>query len=152
MLLTMNRCIATDSTTISTISIGCSFVCFALEDGEAVPRELLKGRIPAGTYDVRLRECPTPLTDKYRKKFPSFFSWHLEIRNIPNFTDVYFHIGNSCADTAGCVLVGNSVYQAAGNLYLGDSTVGYTEFYLLLMAAFDRGERVVLQIIETLRS
>lgn len=72
--------------------------CATLEDverpaGEKVPGETA---IPTGTYLVVLE-----MSAKFHRLLP-------EIKDVPGFSEVKFHRGNTVRDTAGCPLVGMS--------------------------------------------
>lgn len=102
--------------------------------------------IPAGRYRLQQKKLLTPLTLRYRKNFQSWFTWHIEIANVPGFTDVYFHIGNRPEDSDGCVLVGSTadVNQA----FTGHSTTAYRRFYRLITSRLEAGEEIWLEVTE----
>lgn len=102
--------------------------CFSLEDEYRKVKVKGDTRIPAGTYEIKFNESLTPLTKKYRGKYP-WFTYHLEIQNVNNFKNVYIHIGNTDDHTDACVLVGdtltNNQYQDG---FLGNSTKHLKDF------------------------
>ena len=106
-----------------------SLQSFTLEDEYRDVKVSGETRIPAGFYKLGLRKDDTPLTLKYRAKYP-WFKHHIEILNVKGFTGVYIHIGNSERDTDACLLLGD----AADNNSIGDgtitnSTVSFKRFY-----------------------
>ncbi len=116
---------------------------YSLEDE---PRKVkVKGetRIPAGTYELKYREVLSPLTKKYRNRFP-WFKWHLELQDVPGFDYVYVHIGNDDDDTDACILVG----EKSGNWKIWNSTDAFTRFYHYVAGAFAAGERVFISILD----
>ena len=52
--------------------------------------------IPAGTYKVVLS-----MSNRFKKVLP-------EVLDVPFFTGIRFHSGNSAADSDGCILVGEN--------------------------------------------
>jgi hypothetical protein len=79
---------------------------YTLEDEYRDDKVMKETRIPAGTYMVDIQKGETPLTLKYRGKYP-WFKHHLEIKNVPGFKGVYIHIGNFDENTDGCILLGD---------------------------------------------
>lgn len=79
---------------------------YTLEDEARAVKVKGETRIPAGHYELKLRKELTPLTQKYRERF-AWFSWHIEITGVPNFSNVYVHVGNKEQDTDACVLLGD---------------------------------------------
>ena len=62
--------------------------------------------IPAGTYSLTMREKGR-WADAAEKSF--LFSGVPELKNVPGFTHILVHWGNTTDDTRGCILVGNSI-------------------------------------------
>jgi hypothetical protein len=48
------------------------------------------------------------------------------ILNVPNFTGVRIHSGNTSADTEGCILVGTTW---AGKDFIGNSKIAYKKLF-----------------------
>lgn len=82
------------------------FQCYILEDEQRDIKVSGETRIPAGTYTIDRQPIDTPLTLKYRQKYP-WFKNHIEIKNVPGFKGIYIHIGNYDADSDGCLLCGD---------------------------------------------
>jgi len=115
-------------------TIGIMFVndieeCWILEDQKQEGKKVYgETRIPAGVYKIELR-TEGRLHDKYKKKFPSFHKGMLHIKNIPGFTYVYIHIGNTDDDTLGCPLTGKLASIQDGNIITERSTEAYEKLY-----------------------
>lgn len=105
------------------------FQCYTLEDEYREQKRAFETRIPAGTYKVDIQQADTPLTLKYRAKY-NWFKKHLEIKNVPGFVGVYIHIGNTDADSAGCLLLGdNADNNIIGPGAISNSTAAFKRFY-----------------------
>ena len=80
--------------TIGHLYIDGQYFCDTLED--TIRTEKIAGRtaIPAGKYKVK-----KTYSQRFQKKLP-------EILNVPGFTGVRIHSGNTAKDTDGCLLLG----------------------------------------------
>jgi hypothetical protein len=106
-----------------------TFQGYTLEDEYREIKRAFETRIPSGTYKIDIQQADTPLTIKYRDKYP-WFKKHLEIKNVPGFVGVYLHIGNFDADSAGCILLGdNSDNNTIGPGSVSNSTACFKRFY-----------------------
>src|SRR3990167_7141948 len=102
MLLKLLRNRFTEDYTTGQLYIDDQYFCFTLEDkdreqkGVAVEKWKIKHEtaIPRGIYDVGFEDSPRFGPDT------------LTIYNVPGFTEVRIHSGNTSSDTSGCVLVG----------------------------------------------
>lgn len=105
MILTLKRFNHDSQSTQGILLVNGEAECFTLEDEERCVKLSGQTRIPDGEYQIKLREETTGLTEKYRQRFP-WFTYHLELQDVPNFKFVYIHIGNTHLDSEGCLLVG----------------------------------------------
>ncbi len=97
------------------------FFCYTLED--KIRPAKIKGEtaIPYGTYQVLLTHSP-----KFGKVVPL-------ISDVPGFSGIRIHPGNTTADTEGCLLVGDSLSE--DKTQLSGSRTAYDRLYLLLSTA-----------------
>lgn len=144
MNLSLKRIALRDTYTIGRLSIDGKYFCDTCEDRV---RDLTKEKkvyaetaIPAGTYDITLK-VQSP---KYRSRAQySFCGGYLpRLVNVPHFDGVLIHIGNSAADSAGCILVGKN--KAKGQVL--ESTDTFRRLYPILKAADERGEKITITI------
>ena len=123
------------------------FLCFTLEDEKREVKVYGETRIPEGTYQIEYRK-EGGYHNKYSKRFPSIHRGMLEIRDVPNFTHILLHCGNTDDDTDGCLLVGNVVSQnITKNGFLGQSTDCYKRIYPILADILDTQKHLSIKII-----
>lgn len=122
------------------------FVAYGLEDEHRDVKVKAETRIPAGFYELGLRQDETPKTIQYRTKYP-WFKKHIEILKVPGFTGVYIHIGNTDADTEGCLLLGdNADNNQIGDGSISNSTNAFKRFYSEVYPLLEAGKKVCLTI------
>ena len=136
--ITVDRFSSDTESTISLVFVDSQFVCFGLEDEHRAKKLFGETRIPAGIYPVKVRTWGG-FHDRYAKRLP-YHQGMLEICDVPGFTDILIHIGNTEKDTAGCLLVGVGCYSAAGNMSLQASAVAYELLYKKVIAAAIAGQ------------
>lgn len=120
-----------------------SFRCFTCEDEKRAIKVPGETRIPAGRYEIKLRTAGG-MHPKYASKFPGLHRGMLHLQDVPNFTNVYIHIGNSDDNTEGCILVGRSA--DAATMLVGASSPAYQDLYREFIREFDAGNSVFLDI------
>lgn len=120
------------------------FQCYTLEDEEREVKVKHETCIPEGEYEVTLRKVGG-FHERYSKKFAGLHDGMLWIRNVPNFEYILIHIGNYESNTSGCILVGNKA-DATKDM-IGSSTDAYKAMYKKVLAAFNRGEKVTIEIV-----
>jgi hypothetical protein len=121
--ITLQRVRQAAKATFGTLTINGDIVA-TLEDMIREEKVYGETAIPAGTYQLELRnEGGKTLT--YAKRFPKMHKGMIWLRNVPNFTYVYIHIGNFPDDTEGCILVG----EKARSRSLQSSTSAYKRIY-----------------------
>lgn len=140
MKLTLQRLPSTEGATMGRLYIDGVFACHTLEDvvreieGEPVANWKIKGAtaIPAGVYRVTLETSPR------------FGADTLTINDVPGFTGVRMHAGNTSDDTEGCVLLG---LQATDSSLVGGTSRPAVALVKDKVAhAIARGEVVTIDI------
>jgi hypothetical protein len=79
--------------------------------------------IPPGTYDVVIDYSP------------HFLQLMPHILNVPGFTGIRIHTGNTALDTSGCLLIGDTRTDTG----IGLSRAEYDEFFPKLQEALAKG-------------
>lgn len=134
MKIEVNRIFKASTYTIGELSVNSNYLCDTLEDRVRPEGEKVYGEtaIPAGTYTVVLS-----YSNRFKKVMP-------EIQNVPNFTGVRIHCGNSSKDTEGCLLVGK--WDGKTENWISDSKNSYNKLYPLLEEAFNKKENITITI------
>lgn len=135
----VDRFTSDNETTVSVISLDGHFVCFGLEDGYKRKKVAGQTRIPAGKYNVSVRRFGG-FHDRYAHRFNAFHKGMLQIDNVPGFTDILIHVGNSHRDTAGCLLVGSGCNTGSVPMALNNSVDAYEKLYKQCIELADAGE------------
>lgn len=103
------------------------FECYVLEDALRSIKIPGQTAIPFGVYKVVLSYSP-----RFARKLP-------ELLNVPNFTGVRIHRGNTTRDTEGCLLVGRSLKGQ----YLEESKLAFDA----LMLKLDQKQEIEITIV-----
>ena len=134
MELKLNRIFLSSSATIGELLINDKHLCDTLEDRVRPEGEKVYGKtaIPEGTYEVKLTHSP-----RFKKILP-------EILNVPNFSGIRIHTGNSSKDTEGCILVGT--WDGEKEDWVGSSKIAFDELMTLLEEATNNKEKVTITV------
>lgn len=134
MHIVVDRFVSDADTTISRVMVDGDFACFGLEDEyreEKVPKET---RIPAGTYPIRLLKKGSH-HERYSNRFPDIHRGMLHLQDVPNFTGILIHVGNTEKDTDGCLLVGSQAITEPSQMAVTQSVVAYRRLYTMVAEA-----------------
>lgn len=113
------------------------FQCYTLEDvdrrledgGEKVPSDTA---IPRGTYKITIT-----MSNRFKKLM-------MLVNDVPQFSGVRIHAGNTTGDTEGCILLGNG--RNTTNAHLLDSRSAVNKLYACVESALNRKEEVTLEV------
>lgn len=129
----VERILSDDDATLSTVQVNGRFFCFGLEDEYREYKIPAETRIPQGMYDVRARSFGGH-HDRYARAYPDFHQGMLQVMDVPGFTDILIHKGNTDEDTAGCLIVGLGC-STSGELTITSSAQAYIKLYKELIDA-----------------
>lgn len=135
MLITVKRLISNANETMSAIYVGGALLCYGLEDEYRSKKVAGETRVPAGKYEVKLRS-EGGIHPKYLQAFPDIHKGMLWLQDVPNFTYIYFHMGNTDEHSAGCILVAHDTHiDNSGTITLRNSRTAYQALYERVMDA-----------------
>lgn len=152
MELTLIRKYPKETYTIGQLYINGIFFCHTLEDkdrglyqgmSEEIIREIkvpTETAIPYGRYEITLK-VQSPKYSK-RKQYEKCNGYLPRLLDVPGFSGILIHIGNTSKDSSGCILVG--VNRAKGKVL--DSTKTFWELYDILKETSDLGEKIYINI------
>ena len=129
--------------------LGRKFLCYTLEDERRALKVRGETRVPAGTYNIKLRK-EGGFNAKYTKKYGGFHRGMLHICDVPNFEYILIHTGNTDEHTAGCLLVGDS---QENNVIIKDGFIGksgnaYKRIYPAIAKAIELNEEVTITYVD----
>ena len=125
MNLLLQRRPSFNSATVGELFIDGEHQCYTCEDQVRAPGVKIDGEtaIPAGRYRVTITWSPA-----FNRNMPL-------INDVPGFTGVRIHIGNTIADTRGCILVG----RTCGTTTVSQSLLAFSDLYPKIEAALQDG-------------
>lgn len=152
MELVVDRKWKKETYTIGNLYVDGKKFCNTLEDKDrglksTSPLSLIKKvkvkaetAIPTGTYEVAMNIIspkyslkPWYVTNCHGARMP-------RIQNIPGYSGVLVHPGNSNRDTEGCLLVGKN--NVVG--MVTDSKATFLKLYNQMYAAYKKGEKIII--------
>jgi hypothetical protein len=133
MKLTLQREPSTAACTIGRLSIDGKPECWTLEDIVRPPRVKVAGKtaIPPGTYTVVVSMSP-----RFGVRLP-------QLLDVPNFTGIRIHPGNTADNTEGCILVGTD----RGKNAILRSRAAFGTLLAKLEAAQARDEEITIEVL-----
>tara|TARA_R110002074_G_scaffold27512_3_gene79769 strand:+ start:958 stop:1473 length:516 start_codon:yes stop_codon:yes gene_type:complete len=121
------------------------FLCYTLEDESRTKKVPGETCIPEGEYRLGFRTVGG-FDAKYADRFAKIHMGMLEVLDVPNFSYILIHCGNTDEDTAGCLLLGDS--QENNNIkengFIGRSTQAYKRIYQEIAEAVEKEEEVTI--------
>lgn len=131
MRILVERYMSNDEATLGKLYLDGEFFCWTLEDQFQDEKVQDETRIPAGTYDIKLRDAGG-MNVKYHARY-DFHRGMLHLQDVPEFTWVYIHTGNIDDHTSGCLLVGD--HKDEDRLTIGGSRDAYRRLYSAVVDA-----------------
>lgn len=152
MYLKLKRIALKDEYTIGRLYVDGEYFCDTLEDKsrglrydmslDEIQSIKVKGKtaIPTGVYRVTL-DVVSPKFSKY-EKYKSIDGKLPRLVDVPQYSGVLIHCGNTAKDTDGCILVGKN--KVKGKVV--ESTETFFALYNILLMGKEKG--IALEISE----
>ena len=131
MQLKLVRQVFTPNSTIGRLFVDGVLECHTLEDMVRPEKIFGETAVPAGSYQVVIS-----MSQRFKTRLPLLV-------DVPGYTGVRIHPGNTKADTLGCILVG----QSRGTDSIGASRAAFGVLMPKLEAAAAR-EKLMIDIVE----
>jgi hypothetical protein len=132
--------------TLGLLMFNNELLCYTLEDEHRAVKVDGETRIPEGIYEIKLRTTGG-FHQKYLKKFGKMHKGMLHLQDVPGFEYILIHCGNSEADTAGCILLGNTANNnKIENGFIQNSVKAYKRIYPIIADLLVRGVKVNIHI------
>ena len=122
------------------------FECYTLEDQYQAVKVMHETCIPEGTYDIEFRKTGG-FHSKYSERYKNAHYGMLHIQDVPNFTYILIHTGNTDEHTSGCLIVGETQQDldSSKDGFIGNSTVAYKKMYAKVANQLLQGKKVSIQ-------
>lgn len=154
MRLRVQRIARKPTYTIGQLSVDGKYFCDTIEDCDrglksSWPLDRIKAlkqsgvtAIPTGTYRITLNVVSPKFASR---SWAQFCGGKLpRLMDVPGYEGVLIHVGNTAADTLGCILVGQN--KVVGKII--NSTATFRSLYNdHLLPAAKRGERIEIEIV-----
>ena len=122
------------------------FECYTLEDQYQAVKVMHETCIPEGTYDIEFRKTGG-FHAKYTERYKNAHYGMLHVQNVPNFTYILIHTGNTDEHTSGCLIVGESQQDldVSKDGFIGSSAVAYKKMYRKVAGELLQGKPVSIE-------
>ena len=122
------------------------FECYTLEDQYQAVKVMHETCIPEGTYDIKFRTVGG-FHEKYKKRYGNDHYGMLHLQDVPNFTYILIHAGNTDEHTSGCLIVGETQQDLdlGKDGFIGHSGNAYKKMYSKVAKQLLQGKDVSIE-------
>ena len=122
------------------------FECYTLEDQYQTVKVMHETCIPEGTYDIKFRKTGG-FHAKYSARYKNAHYGMLHLQDVPGFTYILIHTGNTDEHTSGCLIVGETQQDLDINFngMVGSSAVAYKKMYAKVANQLLQGKEVTIE-------
>ena len=119
------------------------FECYTLEDQYQAVKVMHETCIPEGTYDIKFRTVGG-FHARYTERYGAMHKGMLWLQDVPGFTYILIHTGNTDEHTSGCYIVGETQndLDKGKDGFVGNSGVAYKKMYPKIADAILQGDDV----------
>jgi hypothetical protein len=154
--LVVKRLRQTKGATLSRVWLDGLEECYGLEPQAQVGRNEKNWAIPAGQYELGMKELGLCRLDQdYSRRFGSMHQGMIEVLAVPNRFEVLLSIGNSGLDTQGHLLVGLEYFEQPprgmgikDSFWLAKSALAYHGLYEALVKKIKSPERCYAYFVD----
>ena len=122
------------------------FECYTLEDQYQAVKVMHETCIPEGTYDIKFRKTGG-FHARYTERYKNAHYGMLHVQDVPNFTYILIHTGNTDEHTSGCLIVGETQQdlEVSKDGFIGSSTLAYKKMYAKVAGQLLQGKKVTIE-------
>ena len=122
------------------------FECYTLEDQYQAVKVMHETCIPEGTYDIEFRKTGG-FHAKYSERYKNAHYGMLHVQDVPNFTYILIHTGNTDEHTSGCLIVGETQQdlEVSKDGFIGSSTLAYKKMYAKVAGQLLQCKKVTIE-------
>ena len=132
--------------TCGILYIDGQFECYTLEDQYQQVKVMHETCIDDGVYEIKFKKWGG-FHEKYKVRYGSDHYGMLHIQNVPNFSDILIHTGNTDEHTSGCLLLGETQQDLdmGKDGFIGSSKNAYLKAYKKIAKELLIGVKVTIE-------
>jgi len=122
------------------------FENYTLEDQYQAVKVMHETCIPEGTYEIKFRTVGG-FHEKYKTRYGNSHYGMLHLQDVPNFTYILIHAGNTDEHTSGCLIVGETQQDLdlSDDGFIGHSGKAYSKLYNKVAKELLLGKEVTIE-------
>jgi len=122
------------------------FECYTLEDQYQAVKVMHETCIPEGEYDIEFRKTGGFHT-RYSAKYGNSHYGMLHLQDVPGFSLILIHAGNTDEHTSGCLIIGETQQDLdlGKDGFVGQSVKAYKAMYRKVANELLQGKKVSIE-------
>ncbi len=122
------------------------FECYTLEDQYQAVKVMHETCIPEGEYDIQFRKTGGFHT-RYSAKYGNSHYGMLHLQDVPGFSLILIHSGNTDEHTSGCLIIGETQQDLdlGKDGFVGQSVKAYKAMYRKVANELLQGKKVSIE-------